>query len=89
MEMDSSSPRLLKLLERLKPKHLLLLVGGLFLLDVFVPDPIFLVDEVILGFLTLLLARWKLRAPPAPAASKPPPKNVTPPDPPPPPPPAE
>jgi len=88
MEMDTTSPRFLKFLERLQPKHLLLLVGGLFLLDLFVPDPIFLVDEVILGFLTLLAARWKMRAPSPPPASKPPPKNVTPPGPPPPPPPA-
>ncbi len=41
--------------------QLVTLVGLLFVLDLFVPDPIPVVDEIFLGGLTLLLARWKQR----------------------------
>ncbi|HUP16006.1 MAG TPA: DUF6116 family protein [Acidimicrobiia bacterium] len=40
---------------------LLLLTGGLFALDLAVLDPIPLVDELLLGLATLVLARWKDR----------------------------
>ena len=69
-----------ELAARLKSSQLLWLVGGLFILDLFIPDPIPFVDEIILGLLTLLIARWKGtrdEAEPPPAA-KPPPKDVTP-----------
>tara|TARA_A100001037_G_scaffold192557_1_gene172251 strand:- start:214 stop:396 length:183 start_codon:yes stop_codon:yes gene_type:complete len=46
-------------LDRLRSWQLFVLAGGLFLADLFVPDPIPFVDEVILGLTTLLLARWK------------------------------
>ncbi len=69
-----------RLARRLKSSQLSWLVGGLFLLDLFIPDPIPFVDEVILGLLTLWIARWKSERtePEPPDAAKPPPKNVTP-----------
>jgi hypothetical protein len=45
--------------EGLKFRQLFFLVGALFLLDLLVPDIIPLVDELLLGLLTLLLAAWK------------------------------
>ena len=82
--MEKTGNRFLEIFDRLRSSHLLMLVGGLFLLDLFVPDPLPFVDEAVLGLLTLLVARWKLRAPrPEPEPPpKPPPKNVTPPVPP-------
>ena len=56
---------------------LLAVVGGLFLLDFFVLDPIPYVEEVILFLLTVLVARWKDRRK-VPEAEKPPAKTVTP-----------
>lgn len=40
---------------------LLGLTGGLFVLDLVVPDVIPFVDELLLGLGTLILARWKDR----------------------------
>lgn len=40
---------------------LLAVTGGLFILDVLVPDLIPFVDELLLGLATLVLARWKDR----------------------------
>ena len=40
---------------------LLMLTGGLFVLDVLVPDFVPFVDELLLGLGTLILARWKDR----------------------------
>lgn len=67
---------LLSYAERLRFPQLLLLVGSLFVLDLFVPDLIPLVDEILLGLLTLLLGAWRRPAGPPP---KPPEKDVTPP----------
>ncbi len=38
---------------------LLLVTGGLFIIDLVVPDLVPLVDELLLGLATLVLARWK------------------------------
>jgi hypothetical protein len=38
---------------------LLLVTGGLFLIDLVVPDLVPLADELLLGLATLVLARWK------------------------------
>ena len=50
---------------------LLLLVGGVFVADLVVPDFIPAVDEIILGLMTLVLAKWRHRRsipePPTPA----------------------
>ena len=44
---------------QLKFKYLFFLVTGLFVIDLFVPDMIPLIDEIILGLLTIILANWK------------------------------
>jgi Family of unknown function (DUF6116) len=43
----------------LKFKNLFLIVIGLFIVDLFVPDFIPLIDEIILGLLAIILANWK------------------------------
>ncbi len=70
---------------RLKSSQLLLLVGSLFVLDLFIPDPFPFVDEIILGIMTVLVARWQSRRSEddesygdKPYSDKPPTKNVTP-----------
>lgn len=52
---------LLRWLGRLSFPRLFLLAAGLFLADLVVPDMIPLVDEILLGLGTLLLANWKNR----------------------------
>lgn len=64
-------------LESLRSSQLVMLLTALFLLDLFIPDPLPFIDEAVLFLLTLLAARWKSRPRPEPAP-KPPPKNVTP-----------
>lgn len=56
----------LRWLGRLSYPRLFLLAGALFVADLFVPDMIPLVDEVLLGIGTLLLANWKNRKAPKP-----------------------
>ncbi len=65
---------------KLGSRTLLALVTGLFLIDVVIPDALPFIDEIVLGILAVLLARWQSRRPaPAPAPStKPGEKNVTP-----------
>ena len=46
---------------------LLLITGGLFVVDLVVPDVVPLIDEILLGLSTLILARWKARRQPQPA----------------------
>lgn len=65
-----ASPILLPLLEwarKLRYPTLFKLTAALFLLTLFIPDPIPLVDEVLLGLGTLLLANWKSRKDKSPA----------------------
>ena len=50
---------------RLRFPQLLVVTALLFLLDLFVPDFIPFVDEVLLGLATLLLATWKRRKDPS------------------------
>ncbi|MGH8873093.1 MAG: DUF6116 family protein [Acidimicrobiia bacterium] len=52
---------LLKWARRRRFPALLAFTGGLFILDVVVPDVIPFVDELLLGLGTLILARWKDR----------------------------
>ena len=55
-----------RIVPRLKYPQLFTIVLGLFLIDLFVPDPVPFVDEALLGVLTLLLGTWKTRhEPPA------------------------
>ncbi len=59
-----ANPMLLPVLQwarRLRYPTLFKLTAGLFVLTLFIPDPIPFVDEQVLGFGTLLLATWKSR----------------------------
>ena len=59
---DSADGRgLFAWLSRLRSWQLFLLAGALFAADLVVPDPIPLIDEMMLGLATLLLGRWKRR----------------------------
>lgn len=55
---------LLGFAQRLRFPHLFLLILGLFVLDLLLPDFIPFIDEILLGMLTLLLAAWKQRKEP-------------------------
>lgn len=48
-------------LSGLRSWQLFLVAGVLFVADLVVPDPIPLIDEIMLGLATLLLGRWKRR----------------------------
>lgn len=64
--------------EVLDSKYLLVLVTALFFFDLAMPDPFPFVDEIVLGGLALLIARWQNRPKVRPEpARKPPSKNVT------------
>lgn len=66
-------------LETLKSSYLVMLVTAVFALDLFIPDLIPFVDEIVLFVMTVLLARWKSRQrEEAEDELKPPPKDVTP-----------
>lgn len=74
-EPPRAASRWMSFLSRLRSWQLLALVALLFVLDIVIPDPIPFVDEILLGLLTLLLARWKGRDR---AEQEPPLKNITP-----------
>ena len=59
---------------RLKYPQLLGFAAVLLVLDIFIPDVIPFLDEILLALLTALFAFWRESAPPA----KPPEKDVTP-----------
>ena len=46
-------------LGQLRSWQLLVLAAVLFVVDVVFPDPVPILDEVLLGVLTLFLAKWK------------------------------
>jgi hypothetical protein len=46
---------------KLKYPQLLILLLVLFVIDLFVPDPIPFIDEVVLGLLAVLFGTWKNR----------------------------
>ena len=48
-------------LSRLRSWQLFLVAGVLFVGDLLVPDPLPFIDEIMLGLMTLMLARWKGR----------------------------
>lgn len=63
-----ATPLLLPLLNwarKLRYPTLFKITAALFAITLFVPDPIPLVDEILLGLGTLLLANWKNRKGPA------------------------
>lgn len=64
---------------RLRYPQLFFFTAGLFLVDLFVPDFIPFADEILLGLLTVMLARFKdRRREPSRDEEDPPIKNVTP-----------
>ncbi len=63
---------LLAWLGRLSYPRLFMVTAGLFLLTLVVPDPLPLVDELLLGLGTILLAGRKRNAPPASDSGRPP-----------------
>lgn len=67
---------------RLKFPQLFALVASLFVVDLIVPDFIPLIDEILLGLLTLMLGMWQAtRGPePQPPPERPPEKDITPKD---------
>lgn len=63
-----ASPLLLPFLNwarKLRYPTLFKLTAALFLVSVVIPDPIPLVEEILLGLGTLLLANWKSRKTPS------------------------
>jgi hypothetical protein len=65
-----------KLIPGIRYPWLLAIVAGLFAIDLVVPDPVPLVDEVVLAILTFLVASWRTRR----DEERPPPKDITPPE---------
>ena len=45
--------------DQLKFRNLFLIIITLFIIDLFIPDFIPLIDEIILGLLAIILANWK------------------------------
>ena len=64
-----------RLLPRLRYPYLFLILGGLFLVDLVVPDPVPLLDELLLAILTFIAATFTTRREEAPQ-----PRDVTPPE---------
>ena len=65
-----------KYLRRLRYPYVFLILGGLFLVDLVTPDPIPLIDEMLLLFLTFIAATFTTRR----EEDRPPPRDITPPD---------
>ena len=59
--MKSLSPieMLLAYADRLRFRNLFLLTLALFVIDLVIPDMIPLIDEIVLGLLTILFSSWK------------------------------
>jgi hypothetical protein len=67
------------MLERLRFPQLFLVLLVLLVADLFVPDPLPFLDELVLGVLTLLVGSWRRRErAPRESIEKEPTKNVTP-----------
>lgn len=66
-----------RLLPRLKYPQLFMVLAGLLLADLVIPDPIPFVDEALLAVLTFLVGSWRTRKAPVEDAEPPGPKDVT------------
>lgn len=64
-----------RLLPRMRYPYLFLILGGLFLVDLVIPDPIPLVDEILLAVLTFIVATFSTRQ-----EVDPEPRDITPPE---------
>ena len=78
MAKDKPPNIVLRFLEQLKSSYLLMLLSALFAVDLFIPDPLPFLDEAVLGIVTLLMARWRMRSAEPEQVEKPPTKVVTP-----------
>ena len=67
--------RIPEFLSQLRFPYLLLLTAAIFFLDVLVPDPVPFVDEILLGAVTLLLAKLKKKVRNAAGIADPPSKE--------------
>jgi hypothetical protein len=65
-----------KLIPGIRYPWLFAILTGLLAIDLVVPDPVPLLDEVVLAVLTFLVASWRTRQ----DDERPPPKDITPPD---------
>ena len=78
--MSRSTSPLAALIGRLIPgiRHpwLFAILTGLLAIDLVVPDPVPLLDEVVLAVLTFLVASWRTRQ----DDDRPPPRDITPPE---------
>ena len=64
-----------RLLPRMRYPYLFLVLGALFLVDLVVPDPIPLLDEILLAVLTFIAATFTTRR-----EEDPEPRDITPPE---------
>ncbi len=66
------------ILAGLRSSYLAMFMAALFAADLFFPDPLPFLDEMVLFVVTILLARWKGQNQEPDDPPKPPPKDVTP-----------
>ncbi len=52
-------------LSKLSYPRMFMVAGALFVINLFIPDPILLIDELLLGVVTITLAKWKRGKPTA------------------------
>ena len=64
-----------KILPRMRYPYLFLILGVLFIVDLVIPDPIPLVDEILLAVLTFIAATFTTRQ-----ETDPEPRDITPPE---------
>ena len=64
--------RLVRFVGAMRFPWLVAVTAALFVVNVIVPDALPFVDEILLGLVTVMLARIKRRDLPAPGASRPP-----------------
>jgi len=62
--------RLIRYVEGLRFPYLVALTGSLFVFDLFVPDVVPYIDEILLALVTLILARLKRPGASSPLGSK-------------------
>jgi hypothetical protein len=65
-----------RLIPGIRYPWLFAILAGLFTIDLVVPDPVPLLDEVVLAVLTFLVASWRTRQ----DDERPPPRDITPPE---------
>lgn len=66
------------LLSRLRFPQAFVILATLFVIDLFIPDMVPFIDEIVLAMLTLMTAMWQKERPSAGGTEKPAEKNITP-----------